>query len=257
MALEDLLGGLYQFNMGLPLQYANPYFNFLGGQAGNVAGLGNAYQGNMGGIGQQAVGQAGSLGQGAMGLYGNLANTQAGMYQSELPMQMEMQKYNSLAPALSGLLNQFGGFGGGGLNISPISMQFNRPDVMAGYQGAVDNSFNQMNSAADKAYGQAGNAYNQALGATNQVGNQMASQWGELQKKVFGGGQPAGPTPRPPTQNQAPPGAIPFHPPANPQPPQNSMPTDMRYRGMQPSWPGSAPPGGANDRLSYQAFGRR
>lgn len=184
MALEDLIGGLYQFNMELPLQYANPYFGFLNNQAGNMASLGNTYQGNVGSLGNQAIGGASQLGNSAMNLYGSLANTQAGMYQSELPMQMEMQKFNSLAPALSGLLGQFGG-GFGGAGISPISMNFNRPDVMSGYQGAVDNSYKQLGNFTNQAYGQAQGAYDQANKNTNAIGNQFNQQWNNLQDRVF------------------------------------------------------------------------
>lgn len=144
MALEDMIPGLYNTNVQLPLQYGNmyqgaysPMFQYLGGQAGNMASLGNNY-----------VGQMGSLGTAGMGLYGNLAGQQAQMYQSELPFQMEMQKFNALAPALSGLLS-YGGFGGAG--ISPISMNFNRPDVMSGYKGAVDTAYKGVNSGYDRA----------------------------------------------------------------------------------------------------------
>lgn len=184
MALEDLIGGLYQFNMGLPLQYAQPNFNFLNNQAGNMTSLGNQYQNNVGGIGNQAIGGSASLGNSAMGLYGNLAGQQASMYQSELPMQMEMAKYNSLAPALSGLLGQFGG-GMDGLSISPISMNFNRPDVMAGYRGAVDNAYSQLGSATNQAYGAATDAYGRAHNDTAAIGNQFQGQWQNLQDRVF------------------------------------------------------------------------
>ena len=245
MALEDLLGGLYQFNMGLPLQYFNPYAHFQQGQAQNLAGLGNTYQNSVGGIGQAGIGGAASLGNSAMGLYGNLANTQASMYQSELPMQMEMQKYNSLAPALSGLLNQFGGgFGGGGLNISPIAMNFNRPDVMGGYQGAVDNSFGQLGKFADQAYGQAKGAFGDAQAPVQQIGKDFNKQHGDMQNKVFNPPKPPQPpqnpnfTPVPFTPVQQPPMGsrpMPFHPQPNPRrnwaaPPNNQqMPQGMGY----------------------------
>lgn len=192
MALEDLIGGLYQFNMGLPLQYAQPNFNFLNNQAGNMTSLGNQYQGNMGSLGGQAISGAASLGNSAMGLYGNLAGQQASMYQSELPIQMEMAKYNSLAPALSGLLGQFGG-GLGGMNISPISMNFNRPDVMAGYQGAVSNAQKNLGSAANRAYDQSQSAYNRAHQDTSAIGDQFQGQWQNLQDRMFPGQKPAGP----------------------------------------------------------------
>lgn len=192
MALEDLIGGLYQFNMGLPLQYANPYFGFLNNQAGNMTSLGNQYQSNVGGIGNQAVGSSAALGNSSMGLYGTLAGQQASMYQSELPMQMEMAKYNSLAPALSGLLGQFGG-GMGGMNISPISMNFNRPDVMGGYQGAVDNAYKNFNNTTNQAYGQAQGAYNRAHQDTSAIGDQFKGQWQDLQNRVFPGQKPAEP----------------------------------------------------------------
>jgi hypothetical protein len=202
MAMEDLIGQLYQYNMGLPLQYATPYFSFLNNQAGNMAGMGNAYQNNVGSIGNQAIGTYGSMGNQAMGLYGQLAGQQAQMYQSELPVQMEMAKYNSLAPVLSGLLGQFGGFGGS--NISPISMSFDRPDVMAGYGGAVDNAYSQLGKATFGAYRNADNAYNRAYGDTNRIGDQFGEQWNNLQRRAFpnqggGGGFPS------PPQNLAPP----------------------------------------------------
>lgn len=234
MALEDLLGGLYQFNMGLPLQYFNPYAQFQGGQSQNLASLGNAYQGNIGGIGQAGIGGAASLGNSAMGLYGNLANTQASMYQSELPMQMEMQKYNSLAPALSGLLNQFGGgMGGGGMNIAPISMTFKRPDVMAGYQGAVDNSFGQLGKFTDQAYGQAKGAFGDAQAPVQQAGKDFNKQWGDMQNKVFNPPKPAQPPQNP---NFTP---VPFTPAATPQPymPFQPMANGRQPRGAAPSAP--------------------
>jgi hypothetical protein len=185
MALEDLIGGLYQFNMGLPLQYANPYFGFLNNQAGNMTSLGNQYQSNIGSLGGQAIGGSASLGNSSMGLYGNLAGQQSQMYQAELPMQMEMAKYNSLAPALSGLLGQFGGGGMGGMNISPISMNFNRPDVMGGYQGAVDNAYKNFGNTTNQAYGQAADAYGRARGGADEIGNQFQGQWQNLQDRVF------------------------------------------------------------------------
>jgi hypothetical protein len=236
MALEDMISDLYKYNMALPLQYASPYFGFLGNQANNmagvgnayqgnvgslgnqyqqgVAGAGNAYQGNMGSIGTSAIGQAGQLGSSAMGLYGGLANTQAGMYSSELPVRMEMAKYNALAPALSGLLGQFGG---GGINLGSVNMEFNRPDVMKGYQGAVDNSFNQLGNFTNDAYGQATNAYGSAVGNANSAYNAAQSnansgygqaaggvqgydgefkgQWEDLQKRAMPNYKPYSPKP--------------------------------------------------------------
>lgn len=188
MAMEDMISQLYQYNMGLPLQYANPYFAFLNSQAQNMAGMGNQYQSNVGSLGNQAIGQYGSLGGQAMGLYGQLAGQQSDMYRTELPIQMEAAKYNSLAPALSGLLGQFGGFSGA--NISPINMQYNRPDVMGGYQGAVGGAYGQLQNAVGGAYGQANNAYTQARGDLNKVGDQFGQQWNDLQGRVFpkGGG---------------------------------------------------------------------
>jgi hypothetical protein len=123
-ALTGLLGNLAQQQQQLPLQYGNMYqsayapgFNYFGQQANNMT----------------------NLGQAGMGLYGNLAGQQASMYQSELPIQMEAAMFNSLAPALSGLLGQ------SGLNIpglGPLQMNFNRPDVMGGYQGVMDSAYN-------------------------------------------------------------------------------------------------------------------
>jgi hypothetical protein len=179
-----------------------------------MTSLGNQYQGNMGSLGGQAIGGSASLGNSAMGLYGNLAGQQASMYQSELPMQMEMAKYNSLAPALSGLLGQFGGGGMGGMNISPISMNFNRPDVMGGYQGAVNNAYKNFGNTTNQAYGQATDAYGRAHGNVQEIGNQFQGQWQNLQNRVFPNQQaapqkpprmaelpaPAPPAPAPPAQ---------------------------------------------------------
>lgn len=124
-ALTGLIGNLAQQQAQLPLSYGGLYqnayapgFNYLQNQANNMT----------------------SIGQAGMGLYGNLAGQQASMYQAELPHQMEMAMFNSLAPALGNLLGQ-GGFGG--MSISPINMQFNRPDVMSGYQGAVDRAYTE------------------------------------------------------------------------------------------------------------------
>jgi hypothetical protein len=130
MALEDMIGSIYQTNMGLPLQYGNLYNNMYA---------------PMYGYGQSQANNMAQLGGQSMGLYGNLAGQQASMYQSELPFQMEQQKFNSLAPVLSGLLGQFG-MGGGGGGIGPINMSFKRPDVMSGYQGAVNNAYSNARS---------------------------------------------------------------------------------------------------------------
>jgi hypothetical protein len=163
-----------------------PYFQYAGQQAGNMASLG-----------QQNIGTTGQIGQGAMSLYGNLANTQAGMYQSELPFQMQSQMFNSLAPVLGGLLSQ-GGFGGLP-SISPVQMNFNRPDVMSGYQGAVN-----------RAYGSVGNAYNQSVQNTksydDQVGSMMADMMDKMPRAPYmqqpqaPAPQPARPRPRPTPQ---------------------------------------------------------
>lgn len=116
MAIEDVLGGLLQ----LPLGYGNMQTN--------------AYQP------MYSYGQ--SQGANAMNLYGALAGQQANMYQAELPMQMEAQKWNAVAPLLSGLLGQFGLSGGGSL--PSISFQSQRPDLMAGYNSAVGRYDNWM-----------------------------------------------------------------------------------------------------------------
>lgn len=107
MAIEDVLGSL----IGLPVAYGNMY--------------NNAYQP------MYSYGQ--SQGQNAASLYGALAAQQANMYQAELPMQMEAQKWNAVAPLLGGLLSQYG-LGG---NLGTISFQSQRPDLMSGYGNAV------------------------------------------------------------------------------------------------------------------------
>lgn len=167
MALEDLIGSLYGINTQLPLQYGslysqayNPYFSYLGNQAGNMASLGSA---NMGQVGQ--------MGQQGMNLYGQLAGQQAQMYQTELPMQMEMAKFNALAPVLGGLLGQ-GGFGGLP-GIGQLSMNFNRPDVMSGYQGAVDRGFNELKGA-----------YGSAVGNTRSYDNTMSGAFADMMDKM-------------------------------------------------------------------------
>lgn len=129
--MQELMN-LAQMATQLPLNYGGlyqsayqPLNQYYSNQANNMTALG----------GQQ------------MGLYGNLAGQQAAMYQAELPFQMEMQKFNAVAPALAGLLSGWGGEGGGGgggsFSISPISMNFNRPNVMAGYGDAVGRAYSQ------------------------------------------------------------------------------------------------------------------
>lgn len=123
MSLESILGQMVQ----LPVAYGNMYTNMYNSMYNPMYSYAQSQAGNMAQLGGQA-----------MGLYGNLAGQQASMYSNELPMRMEMAKWNSLAPALSGLLNQVGF---SGVNLSPLSMQFNRPDVMSGYSGAVQNAY--------------------------------------------------------------------------------------------------------------------
>lgn len=119
MSMEAVL----QQMVGLPVGYGNMYTNMYS---------------PMYGYGQSQAGNMAQLGGQSMSLYGNLAGQQASMYNNELPMRMEQAKWNSLAPALSGLLNQIGF---SGVNLSPLSMQFNRPDVMSGYGGAVNSAY--------------------------------------------------------------------------------------------------------------------
>jgi hypothetical protein len=143
-SLMGLIGNLAQQQNQLPLQYGQMYqnayapgFNYFNNQAQNMTNLGGQ----------------------SMGLYGNLAGQQSQMYQSELPFQRDMQMFNSIAPVLSGLLGQ------GGMSLpafSPINMQFNRPDVMGGFQGVVDN------------------AYKQTKGYDGAVGGMMADQMDKM-----------------------------------------------------------------------------
>lgn len=166
MALEDLIGTLYGLNLEMPLKYGQqtmqanqPLFGYITGQAQNATSLGNTLQNNAGSMGQTYANQAGSIGNNAMNLYGSLANTQAGMYQAELPFQMEQQKYNSLSPVLGGLLS-YGGMGD--FNIAPISMNYDRPDVMRGYQGTVDRAYKGVDDAVNRGYAENNSAYNTA-----------------------------------------------------------------------------------------------
>jgi len=137
--MQQLVGQL----AGLPLQYGSltqsayqPFFNYAGSQANNMAGLGQSY-----------LRDTGAIGQGGMNLYGSLANNQAQMYTSELPFQMEQQQFNSIAPVLSGLL---GSFGYNVPDLSPISMSYNRPDIMSGYGSAVQGAYGALNNAYDR-----------------------------------------------------------------------------------------------------------
>jgi len=208
MALEDLIGNLAGQAAQLPLNYGqlfqsaySPYFNYATSQADNMAGLGQAGIGAQSQLGQSYIGNAGQLGQSAMGLYGNLAGQQASMYQAELPMQMEMQKYNSLSPALGGLLGQLGL---GGINISPIKMDFNRPDVMAGYKDAVSNSQNYLGGSYSKGARAVGGAYGQAVKNAKSYDDQFGGMFADMMDRM----------PTPPTQQQKAPMAAPNNAPA-------------------------------------------
>jgi hypothetical protein len=187
--MMNMIGQIYGQNQQLPLQYGGlyqnayaPYFNYAGQQAGNMAGLGQQNIGTTGQIGQQNIGTTGQIGQGAMSLYGNLANTQAGMYQSELPFQMQSQMFNSLAPVLGGLLSQ-GGFGGLP-SISPVQMNFDRPDVMSGFPGTVNQAYGSVNNAANQAYSKAGNAYGQAVNNTQSYDDRVGGMMADMMDKM-------------------------------------------------------------------------
>lgn len=160
MSLEGLLGQM----VGLPVAYGNMYGNMYSNMYNPMYGYGTSQAGNMAQLGGQS-----------MGLYGNLAGQQASMYQAELPMQMEQAKWNSIAPALSGLLSQIGF---GGANISPLSMKFNRPDVMSGYDGAVNKAYSNARS------------YDPWM-QQNFAGHQQAMQTAMPKNPFSGGAQPA------------------------------------------------------------------
>lgn len=173
MALEDLIGNIYQQNMQLPIAYGglynqaySPYYQYLGNQANNQTSLGTSFMGQMGNMGSQS-----------MGLYGQLSGQQSDMYRSELPIQFEEQKYNSLAPVLSGLLGQFEGFGNIPA-ISGISMKYDRPNVMAGYQGAVDRAYGGVQGAYDQSSKNAGQYDQEFRGAFGTMMDRMpAPPW--------------------------------------------------------------------------------
>lgn len=199
----DALAGLTGTYLGLPLQYGQlyqgaygPMYGYLQAQAGNQTSLGNQYINAAGGLGQQQLGaygglgqnyvsQMGGLGQNAMNLYGSLAGQQASMYQAELPMQMQQAKFNSIAPALSGIL---GGMGLGGGGLGPISMNFNRPDVMGGFNSTVNNAVGSLQNAnnqvmrgfndqAQGAWGGLGAAYGQAAKNAQMYDDRFSSTW--------------------------------------------------------------------------------
>ena len=139
------------------------------------------------------------------------------MYGSEMPAKMEMARFNALGPALSGLLGQFGG---GGAAIGSYDMNFDRPDVMKGYQGAVDNSYNQLGNVTDKAYGQATNAYGAATGNANMAYNASQNNANAANRTAAGGVQGYDPEFKGQwehLQKQAMPNYKPYAPPAPPQ----------------------------------------
>ncbi len=179
MDLSGMIGSIYNTNMQLPLAYGNMYNNMYN---------------PMYGYGQSQAGNMAQLGGQAMGLYGNLAGQQASMYQSELPFQMQQQQWNSLAPVLGGLLGQFGM--GGGASISPINMSFNRPNVMSGYQGAVNSAYSNARS------------YDDWMNANFQKHSAMMPQMPKPQgggvSQTFGGYVPQNPPPAEPPAPPAP-----------------------------------------------------
>jgi len=235
-----MIGDLYKTNAQLPLQYGGmyqnayaPYFNYASQQAGNMSSLG-----------QQNIGTTGQVGQGAMNLYGSLANTQAGMYQSELPFQMQSQMFNSLAPVLSGLLGQ-GGFGDLP-GLSPISMKFNRPDVMSGFQPTVN-----------QAYGNVGNAYNQSVQNTqsydDKVGSVMADMMDKMPTAPYMQKPPMAAPPRPQSKPRPRPSPQALYSMANPganpgyaQAVQSAFPKAGAYSGFGQAVPSALPKGGAS-----------
>lgn len=181
----SLFGNIYNTTTQLPLQYGgmysqayNPYFGYLGNQAGNMAGLGNNY-----------MGQVGQMGQQGMQLYGQLAGQEAQMYGAELPYQ----QFNALAPVLSGLLSQ------GGMNLPAIQpMTFNRPDVMRGYQSAVDRGYNEL-----------GGAYGSSVNNTRSYDDTMSNSFADMMDKMPRApymNQGSGPPPRQPRNSGATPG---------------------------------------------------
>lgn len=210
MVLDSLIGDIYRSNQQLPLAYGDqtnkqfsPYYAFLAQQANQ---LGN----NQGNIGQGGVSGATSLGNASLGLYGQLAG-----------LQQQQQQFNSLAPVLGSLLNQFGG--PGGFNLPAISAI---GDPMAGYQGATSG-----------AYGQLGNFMNTAYGQNDAASKQFGQQF----EDVFN--RQAGMMPQMPATNQspqtpqapAPQGGSPMPgPPLEPHYNYPMQPTLMQYQGYQP-----------------------
>lgn len=135
MALEDLLGDVYRTNQQLPLSYGgmfnnqfSPYYAFIAQQQQRLAE-------NQGNVGQAGISGATSLGNAGLGLYGNLAG-----------MRQQQQQFNSVAPVLGALLNQFGGAGFNLPAISPIG------DPMAGYGSAFGGALQQLANAQNRAY---------------------------------------------------------------------------------------------------------
>lgn len=188
MALEDLISTIYGLNLELPLKYGQqameayrPLFGYMTGQAQNATNLGTALQSNAGALGQTAANQMGSVGNSAMNLYGNLANTQASMYQAELPTQLEEQKFNSLSPALAGLLS-YGGMGD--FNFAPLKINYNRPDVMSGYQGVVDRAYKGVKDAIDRGYQESNNAYSKAHGGMQGYDRKVYGSFGNMMDKL-------------------------------------------------------------------------
>lgn len=172
--LESLIGDVYRANQQLPLNYGqmytqqfSPYYAFLAQQQQQLAG-------NQGDVGQAGMSGASSLGSSSLGLYGQLAN-----------MQQEQQRFNSLAPVLGSLLNQFGG-PGGGFNLPAISAI---GDPMAGYANATGGAYQQLANAQNRAYQENQNVPNAFGKQFEGVFNRQAN----LMPRMTGGGPTQGP----------------------------------------------------------------
>jgi hypothetical protein len=180
MAIEDIFGQLANTSMQLPLQYGgmyagayNPMFNYYTQGAGSAAGLGG----------------------GAMGLYGQLQGQQSAERTAALPYQWEAQKFNALAPLLSGLISQNSGFDG-----------FNMPQLSApSYGGGGGDGRDRGDRGGDEYWKVVGDAYSKARAYDNDMQGAHQQMIGMLPKAPYMNPRPA-PQPQP---QQAPPQAAP------------------------------------------------
>lgn len=175
MAIEDMFGQLATTSMQLPLQYGNMY-------AGAYNPMFNYYT--------QGGGNAAQLGGQAMGLYGQLQGQRSAERTAALPYQWEAQKFNALAPLLTGIIAQNSGFDG-----------FSMPQLSApqlGYGGGGSDA-GYDDGGRDEYWNVVGDAYSRARAYDNDMRGAHQQMIGMLPKAPYMNPRPA------PQPQQAPP----------------------------------------------------